>query len=138
MNLGLGINIGGSARSAPTSLYTTANFTALGPTDHRTILSADSFRVARTGAGVGRFDITGVPSGTYRVRGVLADWGGAAIGITTRQIRVMDNNTQRAVITAAGAFDSGPVTISSGILSFFNGANGLGGDVTSLFIERIS
>lgn len=117
------------------SIYTINDFTPSGPADHYGVISPTSFRFARTDAGTGRFDRTSVPSGTYRITGVLSAWDGAAIGALSTQFRVVDQFTQRFAVTALGAFDSGPIVISSGTLTFIHGATGLGCRIDEFNIE---
>jgi hypothetical protein len=138
MNLGLSLGLGNRAAGAPTSLYTTANFTLFGPVDHREIIDGDSFRYARTAAGAGRLDITGVPSGTYRVTATVSAWDGTPLPGLTTTFTVNDLFTQRFTTGTLGAVDTGVISITSGTLAFQQNNPDQGARVDNLFITRIS
>lgn len=126
-----------SGPSGPVSLYAIADFTPQGPADHVAVLGPASFRYARTGSGEGRFDLTGVPSGNYRISGILSAWDGAALGALSTQFRVQDQFTQRYVLNTAGAFTTPSFAVTSGTLTFRASATGIGGRIDEFFIEAV-
>lgn len=137
MNLGLSLGLGSNRRAAG-SLYTTANFVAAGPADHRVVIDTDSFRYARTAGGTGEFTIMAVPSGTYRITGTLSAWDGGAIGVSSTFLEIRDLFTTRFTTGTLGAFDTGTITVSSGEIKFQHGVDGQGCRVDGLFITRVS
>jgi hypothetical protein len=127
MRLGLSLGLGGTG-GARSSLYTTANMTKELDVAYSDIIDGNSFRLARftsVGSLQGRLIITGIPSGAYRLTGVISSYDGAQTGITTRQIRVMNDFAVLATITAAGAFDQ-TLSITSGTLRFDAGGDARG------------
>lgn len=138
MRLGLSLSLSQRAVGAPVSLYTTADMTRELNLAYTDILDADSFRLARfTAAGTlqGRLSISGVPSGSYIFAGILSDYDGAETGITTRQVRFLDGFGGGVTLTAAGAFETAPVSILSGTIRIDCGADGRGARVDDFFVS---
>lgn len=138
MKLGLSLTIGSqgpSGPSEPVSLYDTADMVVEGTAGFGEVLGADSFRGARTASGNTAFAISGVPSGNYIVTGTLAAYDGAIVGVTMLRVSVRDNNTQRSSLTAAGAFTTGSIPVTSGTLRFALPVSGDGFRINSLFVE---
>lgn len=140
MNLGINLSLGSwrpsGASGGPTSVIDTSDFSAINPT-HAEIIDADSFRLCRDAALNGQF-LASVPPGNYRVRGTLLAYDGAVPGITGIALRVSDNTTARFAGTAAGAFDTGTISIASGFIRFLTNAIGNGARLDGLLVEAVA
>lgn len=117
IGLGLGISrLSSGGPSGPVSLYDTSDMTTEGTAANTDVIDANSFRAAHDGS-EGRFLISGVPSGDYRITGTVAAYDGSVSGITGTRFRITDNFTSRFDTVATGAIDE-VVTISSGLIRF--------------------
>lgn len=125
------------ALTAPASLYDTGDMTQEWDEAHSDIVDADSFRVCRSGAGLGKLAIYSVPSGTYRITGTISAYSGAISGITATRFRIVDGSTTRFDTFSTGAIDQ-TVSITSGTLRFDASTAGYGVDFDAFFIEQIS
>lgn len=136
MRLGLGIGITriGGVAAAPVTLYDTGDFTGEQAVAYREILDVDSFRLCRDASFQGRYIISSVPSGSYRITGTLAAYDGAIAGITTTRLRLLDGFTSSSDLTVAGAIDE-TISITSGTLRFDAAAPSAGARFDNFFIE---